>query len=433
MTRRSFLARTAVGTAGAAALALSGIVPGAGRAMGQGVTLRALVPRPPDPAPPGVPGAAYSGDVLAAFEGWQREHGVTVEYEALPWSQLHDRIEEGLASGDAPDVLYMAGWAPEFAGHLLPFADVLPPDLLADLPGHSFRTVTWDGRRLGVVFTLSLLTTFFDRATFEAQGIGTPPRDWAELLGIARQLTGADRYGWVQDYGTLAGIGSVASYWMVFLQQAGGRLWDESGRSDFDDEAGIDALQLMVDLMPYTDPGALTYPGIDAATGAFAAGRAAMMLNWPFMRPVLDAPSGSRIAGGVGMAVNPAGPAGSASIDAGDAYTIAARSARPDLARALVEAYLSPEVQRSQALDTGWLPIRLSVLADPELQARMPAAAALLEQARHPFDSFVTPDYDEVTTAISTRIQQALAGTLTPAEAIRTASDEVSAIVARRP
>ena len=54
-------------------------------------------------------------------------------------------------------------------------------------------------------------------------------------------------------------------------------------------------------------------------------------------------------------------------------------------------------------IDTGWLPIRLSVLADPEVQKAAPNAAVVLEQAKHPYDSFVTPDYNQVTTAIGTR------------------------------
>ena len=39
----------------------------------------------------------------------------------------------------------------------------------------------------------------------------------------------------------------------------------------------------------------------------------------------------------------------------------------------LIEFYLDPAVQTRQVLDTGWLPIRLSVLGDPEVQqgARM--------------------------------------------------------------
>lgn len=43
--------------------------------------------------------------------------------------------------------------------------------------------------------------------------------------------------------------------------------------------AGLAALQFMIDLMPYTDPGSISYAGINDATNVLLSGRAAMMMN----------------------------------------------------------------------------------------------------------------------------------------------------------
>ena len=430
-TRRTFLQRSALGAAG---LAAAGNLPAWQRAMGQdAVTLRALVPAAPDPTPPGVPDATFSAATNDAFSAWKAANGVNVEYEAPPWPQLHDKMAANFASGaDVHDVVYMSGWVPEFADSLVPFVDDLPADLIADLPASSFSTVTWDGKKLGVIFTLSLLTTFYNKAMFEAEGIAAPPKDWVELIGMAEQMTKDGKYGWVLNYGAPEGIGGVASYWMAFLQQAGGTFYGADGMPAFDTPEGVDALQVMVDLMPYTDPGSISYVGINDATNVFSAGNAAMMLNWPFMWKPANDPATSTIAGQVGAALNPAGPAGTASIDGTDAYTITANSVDPERARKLIEFYLDPAVQKSQAIDTGWLPIRLSVLNDPEVQEKAANAATVLEQAKHPYDSFVTPDYNEVTQALGTEIQKALAGELSAADAIRGASELVTEIVKRR-
>ena len=131
-------------------------------------------------------------------------------------------------------------------------------------------------------------------------------------------------------------------------------------------------------------------------------------------------------------AVLPAGPAGTASIDGTDAWTITKASKNQEKAQQLIEFYLDADVQKRQVLDTGWLPIRLSVLADPEVQAKAPNAAVVLEQAKHPYDSFVTSDYNEVTVAVGTQVQQALQGQKTAAQAIADAHDAVVAIVKRR-
>ncbi len=429
-SRRSFLKRTGAAAAG---LAAAGVLPTWAGAAAQDTTeLKALVPAAPDPTPPGVPNATYSQATNDAFAAWQAANGAKVAYEDVPWPQLHDKMAANFASGvHTHDVIYMSGWVPEFADFLVPFVDQLPAGLVADLPPSSFSTVTWDGQKLGVVFTLSLLTTFYNKAMFDAEGITAPPKDWAELLGIAEQLTKDGKSGWVLNYGETAGIGSVATYWLVFLQQAGGHLWDASGQPDFDTPEGVESLQFMIDLMKFTDPAAITYVGINDATNVFTNGSAAMMLNWPFMWVPANGPD-SPIAGQVGAAINPAGPAGTASIDGTDAYTITKTSANPELARQLIEFYLDPAVQKSQSMDTGWLPIRLSVLNDPEVQEKSANAKVVLEQAQHPYDSFVTPDYNEVTIAISTEIQKALQGQQDAATTIKNASEAVKAIVARR-
>ena len=81
----------------------------------------------------------------------------------------------------------MSGWVPEFADFLVPFVDQLPADLVADLPPSSFSTVTWDGKKLGVVFTLSLLTLVLQQGALRRRRASRqPPKDWDELLGMPR-------------------------------------------------------------------------------------------------------------------------------------------------------------------------------------------------------------------------------------------------------
>ena len=62
----------------------------------------------------------------------------------------------------------------------------------------------------------------------------------------------------------------------------------------------------------------------------------------------------------------------------------------------------------------------------------MPNAAVVLEQANHPYDSYVTPDYNEVTVALGTEINKALAGSATAKDAIPEAASLVAAIVKER-
>lgn len=428
LSRREFMK---LGAAGAGALAASNLalwLSGCSAGGGAEKTLNVLTPAAPDPAPPGV--ADFS---LDAFTKWQEDNNARVVYESPPWPQLHDKMATNFASGQyVHDCMYNCGWVPEFAEQLLPFVDDLPKELIDDLPTSSFSTVTWDGNRLGVIFTLSLLTLFYNTEHLELAGLSGPPTTWDELKGYAEALTRDGRYGWVLNYGAPEGIGGVTSYWMVFLQQAGGTMYDEFGLPAFNSEAGVSALQFMMDLIPYTDPGSISYVGINDATNVLTAGQASMMMNWPFMWVPAQDPETSKIVGKVETAVLPAGSAGTASIDGTDAYTIAANSPDPELTRNLIEFYLDAEVQKRQVIDTGWLPIRLSVLNDPEVQAVATNAAVVLEQAKSPYDSFVTPDYNEVTDTMGREIQKALQGNQTAAETIEISEQLVTDIVRKR-
>ena len=89
----------------------------------------------------------------------------------------------------------------------------------------------------------------------------------------------------------------------------------------------------MIDLMPYTDPGSISYVGINDATNVYTAGQATMMMNWPFMWKPANDPASSKIVGKVAASTLPAGPAGSASIDGTDAYTITKLSKNAELSR----------------------------------------------------------------------------------------------------
>ncbi|MCJ7662503.1 MAG: sugar ABC transporter substrate-binding protein [Anaerolineales bacterium] len=429
ISRRDFLK---MGAAGGSALAasnlvmwLSGCTSGGG---GEPTTLNVLTPAAPDPAPPGV--ADFSMD---AFAKWQADNNATVVYESPPWPDLHAKMATNFASGQhVHDCMYNCGWVPEFAEQLIPFVDDLPKELIDDLPPSSFSTVTWDGKRLGVIFTLSLLTLFYNTEHLAEAGISEPPKTWDELMGFAKEMTHDGKYGWVLNYGYPEGIGGVTSYWMVFLQQAGGTMWDDAGMPAFNTSAGVDGLQFMVDMMPYTDPGSISYVGINDATNVFTAGQASMMMNWPFMWVPAQDPESSKIVGKVGTSVLPAGSAGTASIDGTDAYTIGKTSPEPELTTKLIEFYLDKEVQKRQVIDTGWLPIRLSVLNDPEVQAAASNAAAVLEQAKAPYDSFVTPDYNEVTDTMGREIQKALQGTQSAAETMAISEQLVTDIVKKR-
>ena len=418
----SFTRRRVLAGAGVAA-GLLGIrdAEGAG-----GVSL--LCPRSPNPVPPG-----YGGYAEQEVASWQKSNGTFITFEAVAWEQIHDKIAAGFDGRAAlHDVNYVAGWIPEFSQNLASMDRMILPSILDDLPPSSAHAVTWNGVRYGAPLSLSLLTLHCNEAHLQEAGIAAPPATWDELLRVAKAITTKERAGWAVNYGAPSGIGGTASYWFAFLQQAGGTLYDRDGRAGFLSPEGIDALQFMIDLMPATHESALTSTSINEATALFMTGKASMMMNWPFMWGVLNDRSTSPVANMVKTSLLPAGPAGTASIDGADAWTVAEKSKVQDLAGSMIQFFLSSEVQIQQAVATGWLPIRRSAYDDERVKTACPNGAVVLQQAAHPYSSFLTPDYDLVTRAIGAELIEALAGTKTAKAALASAAESVNAIVKSR-
>jgi multiple sugar transport system substrate-binding protein len=430
MSRRSF-GRGALGLGLGLATMPAVLSACGGGGSGEG-KLGVLAPAAPDPTPVGV--ANFGTAAEESFKKWQSDHSIEVSYEALPWPQLHDRIATTFASGTAgPDVTYLCGWIPEFSDHLVDLGSLMPADLISDLPKSAIETTTWDGKNKGMIFTNSVLNLYYNTEHFAEAGLPGPPANWQQFKDYVTTLNNGKHFGFVLNYGDPVGIGGTASYWMVFLQQAGGTMYGADGKPAFNTPEGVEALQFMIDLQKAGgDPASISYVGINDAAGVFLSGKASMMFNWPLTYAQAQKADQSSIVGKVGAAVLPAGAAGTASLDGADSWSVANTAKNTDLAAQLIEFYLSPEQQKAQALQTGWLPIRTSVLSDPDVQKAAPNAQVILEQRKSPVNSFLTPDYTQVTQAVGAEVQAALQGNKTAAQAIADAEKSVQSIVASR-
>ncbi len=382
-------------------------------------TISVLTATAPDPVPPGAD-SYYE----ALVQAWERRNGARILSEAVAIQTMGAKLELNFYAGrHLYDVVYSAGWLPTLSHSLSPLEDLIPPEIRADIAPDSFNAVRWDGSEFGVPYSANLVILYVNRAMLAAAGIAGAPATWDELLGAARELTRDGVAGLALPFGQLEGIGGLTSHWILLLQQAGGRLLDERGQPDFVVSAGVDALQLLVDLAPTLDPFALGDRHIDDVIVSFMQGRAAMMMTWASAYPLLTDPTLSTVAADVGMATLPAGPAGSASIDAGDAWAIERRTRVMGTSMSLIELYLDRRAQRQLCLTTGALPVRLSVLEDPEVIAAAPQAAVVREQMRSPYDNFLTPDYPVVTAVIGAEIAEAMRLSKTPGQALRDAAD----------
>jgi multiple sugar transport system substrate-binding protein len=302
---------------------------------------------------------ASSGDaeteaVKAAAAAWAEESGNTVE--VLPATDITQQLSQGFAGGSPPDVFYVdAGAFADYAvaGNLYPYADQVED--VDDFYQPLRDTFTIDGTEYCVPKDFSTLALEINDASWQAAGLTDEdiPTTWEELQSVAEQLTTPEQAGLV--------IGTGRDRVGAFLVQAGGFWVDEEGKATATEEANVEALTYVKELL--ASGSAVLPPQVDSGWGgeAFGTERAAMTIEGNWIRGAMknDYPDLAYT-----VAELPEGPAGKGTLLFTQCWGIAAES--PDQAAAvdLVQHLTSPEQQLEFAQAFGVMPSRQSAQAD---------------------------------------------------------------------
>ena len=143
---------------------------------------------------------------------------ITVEYQAIPWSNdPHVQFQTGIAGGDIADVL-VVGSPLDFQlsneGSLLALDDLLDPAIKADISEVLLNECIYSGTEneamTGKIMSLPLYTgtraIMYNKEIFDFFGVEYPTEQMthAELLEMAKKLTGDMNGTKIYGYGTRA-------------------------------------------------------------------------------------------------------------------------------------------------------------------------------------------------------------------------------------
>ncbi|MDQ2683402.1 MAG: extracellular solute-binding protein [Chloroflexota bacterium] len=385
-------------------------------------TISVLAPVAPDPAPPDA-----ETDLDLGLEFWQERNRARINLESAALENIRPKILMNFQRGaHLHDVMYCAGWAQEIAQHLHPVDALLGPGTRADISPWAFNSFRWQGKTYGVPIVSNPFILFGNRTLLNTAGIDNLPSTWDELISAARAVHLSGKIGWAMPAGQIGGLGGLFSSWQVFFLQAGGELFDPDGRPLFASDAGIAAIQMLQELLPYSDPAALRRVSLLDASVPMLHGEAALMANWAVMYRSFSNPALSRISDSVITAPLPDGPIGTASIDSGDGWTIDIRTWVAGKSMSYIRFLLEPRTQLHLYARSGWLPASLSALDDEALLAVAPHAQAVRQQVRHRIESGFRPDFDAVSAVIGTAVRSALTDGVAPITALRTARDQIA-------
>lgn len=322
---------------------------------------------------------AWTNTVEELLPEFESETGVKVELNVLGLDQLDSQYQVKLNS-QSEDLDVMV-YRPSQSNKL--FAD---NGWLEDLSDRVSADATWDWNDFSEssraattvdesVFGIPLMTEraviFYNKEIFDAKGVAVPTT-MDELEQAAKTLTdtASDTYGIVMRGKANAAVTSFSS----FLYSFGGDWSTEDGESAIGTAEAVDAYQFYGDLVrSYGPPGATSLEAAEAR-GIFQQGKAAMYIDADSGAGLLEDTTQSSVAGKVGYASFPSGPAGSHPYDVTSWATgISAFSEHKDAAWKFIEWATSSEVLNSAMSEQSSPSPRISSWADSTVTANFPS------------------------------------------------------------
>lgn len=259
-----------------------------------------------------------------------------------------------------------------------------------------------------------------------------PPDTWEEVTRQAEFFAAPPDFYGTQFAGKEEAING-RFYEMVVAE--GGKYLDDEGRPAFNSPEGVRALDWFVNLYKSkaVPAGTTNYLWDDLGQG-FASGTIALNLDWPGWAGFFNDPKSSKVAGNVGVKVQPKGSAGIRTGWSGHhGFSVTESCPDKEAAASLVWWLTNEDSQKLEAA-AGPLPTRTAVwdwdIAEAEGDAyKTEVLQAFQEAAQNAFPVPQTPQWIEISNAVYPELQAAILGDKTSQEALDDAAEKATEIL----
>lgn len=208
--------------------------------------------------------------------------GIKVEVQAIPWDTAHDKLLTAVASKNGPDVIQMGTtWIPEFAAagalkDMAPYIEQYPSMKADNFFDGAVQTTKYEDKTVAVPFYVETRAMFYRTDLLGEVGYPEGPKTWDELKDASQKLVakgGAGHYA-------LPIEGKDSIFTAIFAWQNGSELIDSSRQPQFNQPAYVDTINY---LKSFYDEG-LSPLGTDLDTvAAFKDGTMGMFISGPWM------------------------------------------------------------------------------------------------------------------------------------------------------
>lgn len=217
------------------------------------------------------------------LDRFQKQTGIKVKLEVVPWSDLLNRILTATTSGQGPDVLNIGNtWSASLqaTGALLPwdaknFAKIGGKDRFVDSALGSTGAAGKDPAAVPLYSMAYAL--YYNKKIFADAGIRKPPATWDELVADGRKIQARGKSALGAEGSNLA---ENIHHVFVFARQHGADFFTADGKPDFTSPKVVEGVRSYIDLMAKDK----VIPTSDAeyaqnqSVSDFAKGRQAMLL-----------------------------------------------------------------------------------------------------------------------------------------------------------
>ncbi|WP_327340210.1 sugar ABC transporter substrate-binding protein [Streptomyces sp. NBC_01324] len=214
---------------------------------------------------------------------FEKQTGIKVKLEVVPWADLLNRILAASTSGQGPDVLNIGNtWSASLqaTGALLPwnkenFDAIGGRDRFVESAVASAGAADKDPSAVPLYSLAYAL--YYNKKSFAEAGISKPPTTWDELVADGKKLSKDGKWGLGAEGSNLS---NNIHQTFVLGQQHGADFFDKSGKATFTSDGAVAAVKQYIDFMAKDKiiaPGNAEYAQNQSLTD-FAKGKTAMVL-----------------------------------------------------------------------------------------------------------------------------------------------------------
>ncbi|NTJ08388.1 sugar ABC transporter substrate-binding protein [Rhizobium lusitanum] len=385
--------------------------------------------------------------LYARISEWEKETGAKVNILSKKnHFELDKEIKSDMASGS---ISWCVGsnhssFAPQYPDLYTDLGKLLPKEEIGQFVDSTIQASTIDGRLImlpraqfdvsALYYQKSLYNDDAKKTAFKAKyGYDlAPPKTWKEVSDQAIFFSNPPNFFGTQFPGKEEAINGR---FFEMLVAEGGEYLDKDGKPAFNSEAGVRALDWFVNMYKAkaVPAGTTNYLWDDLGAG-FASGSIALDLDWPGWATYFNDPKSSKVAGNVGVVVQPVGSSGKHTGWSGHhGFSVTEACAHKDAAASLVWFLTNDDSQKLEAAN-GTLPTRKAVWEwDIQQAASDPYKKEVLstfqESMKYAFPVPRTPQWIEISNVVYPELQAAILGDKTSKQALDTAAQKATDVL----